>query len=694
MKHWSLIFVATIAAIITSSNHAAIAVSPPIEPLSWDDAYAKAEKLVKQMSLEQIASITKGSGLFTGQCVGNAGGTTQPDFPSLCLADGPLGVRGSPFSSAFAAGITAAASFDKDAIRQRGIDMGAEFRGKGANVQLGPSMNIARNARAGRNWEAFGEDPYLSGVAAAETIHGIQSQGVESSIIDDRTLHEIYLWPFARAVEAGVGTVMCSYNKLNGTYACENDYALNHILKKELGFRGWVHSDWLATHSTTKAINNGLDMTMPGGILYFGSALERAVKNGDINFSRARDMALRIVAAWYKMRQDKDYPPVRMNVNIASKDPGVDVQEDHKKSIRDMGAAATVLLRNVDDILPLDTSSIKKIALIGSDADSSRDNNTSSIVQIGDQGTLIQGGGSGSSNVPYVSSPLDAITSRAGTYNIDVVFSKSNILKHKAAETAKDADVAIVFAQLYAEEAIDVNSLKLRTGGLIEAVADANNNTIVVIHSGNAVLMPWADHPNIKGILWAGMPGQEAGNSLADILFGLVNPSGRLPITFAKQASDYPSDISWKLEFGYDEKLLVGYRWFDAKDIKPQYEFGFGLSYTTFEYKNLHVHVEKESSNVTASIQIANTGSRDGSEVAQLYLAFPEYVHEPPKVLRGFEKVFLKKGHTANVTFELAKTELSIWDVKKQAWIVPSGDYEVLIGASSRDIRLHKTFTL
>lgn len=195
MKHWSLIFVATIAAIITSSNHAAIAVSPPIEPLSWDDAYAKAEKLVKQMSLEQIASITKGSGLFTGQCVGNAGGTTQPDFPSLCLADGPLGVRGSPFSSAFAAGITAAASFDKDAIRQRGIDMGAEFRGKGANVQLGPSMNIARNARAGRNWEAFGEvciieklsgmyiytlcqDPYLSGVAAAETIHGIQSQGV------------------------------------------------------------------------------------------------------------------------------------------------------------------------------------------------------------------------------------------------------------------------------------------------------------------------------------------------------------------------------------------------------------------------------------------------------------------------------------------------------------------------------------
>ncbi|KAI7879478.1 glycoside hydrolase [Lichtheimia hyalospora FSU 10163] len=688
MKHWSFIIVATIA-IISSNNAVVESSSPLIEPLSWDEAHAKAEKLVSQMSLKQIASITTGPGILRGLCDGNSGSISYPDFPSLCFADGPLGIRGSPFSSAFSAGITVAASFDKEAIRQRGIDMGAEFRNKGAHVQLGPSMDIARNPHSGRNWEAFGEDPYLSGVAAAETIRGIQSQGVQSSIIDDRTMHEIYLWPFARAVEADVGTVMCSYNKLNGTHACENDYVLNHILKKELGFRGWVHSDWLATHSTTKAINSGLDMNMPGDILYFGSALERAVKNGDIQFSRARDMVQRILAAWFK-----DYPPVRMDVNHPSKDPGVNVQADHSTSIRMMGAAGTVLLRNTDDVLPLDTSSIKKIALFGSDAGSSRANNTSPLVEITDQGTLIQGGGSGSSNAPYIVSPVEAITSRADAFNIDVVSSTSNILEQKTVETAKDADVAIVFAKVYAMEMLDVKSLNLKVDGLIEAVADANKNTIVVIHSGNSIMMPWADHPNIKGILWAGMPGQETGNSLADILFGSVNPSGRLPLTFAKQASDYSADISQKLEFEYEEKLLVGYRWFDAKDIEPRYEFGFGLSYTTFEYKDLHVNVDKATSNVTASIQITNTGSRDGAEVAQLYLAFPEYVHEPPKVLRGFEKVFLEKGHTANISFELTKTELSVWDVKMQKWVVPSGDYEVLIGASSRDIRLHETFSL
>ncbi|KAI8047031.1 glycoside hydrolase superfamily [Gilbertella persicaria] len=330
-----------------------------ITPLSWKEAYSKAEKLVDQMSVEQMVKITTGQGWSKGLCVGQTYAIESPDFPSLCLQDGPLGVRLADNITAGVAGINAAASFDKNAIYERGRYMGQEFRGKGAHIQLGPVMNLMRSPEGGRGWEASGEDPFLSGVAA-ETIKGIQEEGViatakhyilndqelnrttSSSDIDDRSFHEVYLWPFARAVEAGVGSIMCSYNIINGTHACEDDHTLNTVLKGELGFKGFVQSDWGATHSTVNAANHGLDMDMPGTIgfdfkanaSYFGKNLTNAVHDKKVKKERLSNMVTRIVAAWYKMRQDSGFPETTIGTGVQ-----VNVQANHRKLVRSMGAA-------------------------------------------------------------------------------------------------------------------------------------------------------------------------------------------------------------------------------------------------------------------------------------------------------------------------------------------------------------------
>ncbi|KAI9026666.1 glycoside hydrolase superfamily [Phycomyces nitens] len=695
-----------------------------VDLLTWDAAYVKANKLVGQMSLKQKVDLTTGVGWGVGACVGNTYPVTNPDFPALCLQDAPLGVRGVANTTSGVSGINAAASFDKKAIRERGVYMGKEFRGKGIHVQLGPAMNMMRNPKGGRGWESFGEDPFLSGVASSETIYGIQSQGViatakhyiandqelnrklGSSDVDDRTLHEVYLWPFARSIEADVGSVMCSYNKLNGTYACENDVALNKVLKEELGFRGFVQSDWSGTHSTESA-TNGLDMTMPGDIefnsgdSYFGKNLTDAVASGVVNEERVTDMALRIAAAWYKHRQDKNFPKVSFDFFRPELTKFVDVQANHRILVREMGAASTVVLSNKDNILPLKAT--KSIAIIGSDAGP---NPLGSCTDHGcSEGTLAQGWGSGTAVYPYLITPLDGISSRAGK-KVKVVSSLDDWDLTKAAETAKDADIAFVFSQADSgEEYIDVDgnvgdrkNMTLWHNGdnLIKAVADANKNTIVIIHSVGSVLMPWINHPNIKAVVWPGLPGQESGNSLADVLFGDVNPSGRLPYTIAKEEADYPVPIDPSLNVEYVEKLAIGHRWFDEKNIDPLFEFGFGLSYTEFKYSGLSLKVsnKKKGLNVKASLSVRNTGKVDGAEVVQAYIEFPKSANEPPKILRGFEKVFIKKNKSTKIDFEFTKTELSIWDVVSQTWVVPSGKFTLHVGASSRDIRQTATFAL
>lgn len=376
---------ATALALLVAINTA----QAKVNVISWDAAYTKAKVIVDKMSIEQKVNITTGVGWNKGLCVGNTHPTINPDFPGLCLQDAPMGIRLADNITAGVAGVNAAASFDKAAILARGVYMGQEFYDKGINVQLGPAMNMMRSSNGGRGWESGGEDPYLTGVVASETIKGIQSEGViatakhyilndqelnrntGSSNVDSRTLHEIYLWPFARSVDSGVGSIMCAYNLANGTHACEDDYLLNTVLKGELRFKGFVHSDWGATKSTVKAANSGLDMDMPGDISYesgtswFGQNLTDAVKANKVKETRATDMAMRVVATWYKVGQDKKFPEVKLNSVNRDQAPVANVQKNHKKLVREMGAASTVLLKN-SGILPLGKS-IKSIALVGSD---------------------------------------------------------------------------------------------------------------------------------------------------------------------------------------------------------------------------------------------------------------------------------------------------------------------------------------
>ncbi|EIE79560.1 hypothetical protein G6F47_007825 [Rhizopus delemar] len=713
--------------VLLAANTAIQITEAKIDPLSWDDAYVKAKELVDQMSLEQKVNITTGIGWEGGPCVGNTYAITDPDFPSLCLQDAPLGIRFANNVTSGVSGINAAASFDRKAIYERGVYLGKESRGKGVHVLLGPAMNFMRSPEGGRGWEAGGEDPYLTGVMSAETVLGIQSQGVVatakhyilndqelnrktgSSDVDERTLHEIYLWPFARSIEAGVGSIMCSYNRANGTYACENDYLLNTVLKGELNFKGFVHSDWSATMSTVPSANNGLDMTMPGDITfhsndsYFGKNLTDAVHDKKVSESRVTDMATRIVATWYKLKQDSNFPETTLDSFHLKDSPEVNVQYDHYKLVREMGAASTVLLKN-DGILPL--KSLKSVAFIGSDAANNPDGINACDDHGCSNGTLAQGWGSGTARFPYLIDPITGIKNALGK-KVSYKQSLDDWDLDAAAKTAKDADVAFVFSNSDSgEEYINVdgnvgdrNNISLWHNGdnLINAVADANKNTVVVIHSVGPVLMPWIDHPNIKAVVWPGLPGQESGNSLADILTGKVNPSGRLPYTIAKKASDYNVKPDPADNVVYNEKLLMGYKWFDSQNITPEFPFGFGLSYTNFTYSNLKVKAKKghnKSAKVTASISVENSGSLDGAEVVQAYLSFPENAGEPPKLLRGFEKVFIKKGKKTTVKFVLEATELSIWDTKSSSWVVPTGQFTLHIGASSRDIRQSANFTL
>ncbi|KAI8639283.1 glycoside hydrolase superfamily [Parasitella parasitica] len=711
--------------------NAATLTQAKVNVLSWDSAYEKAKVLVDQMSLEQKVNITTGVGWMVGRCVGNTYGISNPDFPALCLEDAPLGMRFADNVTSGVSGINAAASWDKEAIHARGEYMGKEYYGKGVHIQLGPGMNFMRSPEGGRGFESHGEDPYLQGVAAAETIKGIQSEGViatakhyilndqelnrntGSSNADERTLHEIYLWPYARSVEAGVGSVMCSYNKLKDTYACEDDYTLNTVLKGELGFKGFVQSDWAATKSTAKSVNAGLDMTMPGDITfqsgdsYFGPNLTLAVNNDEVKEDRVTDMAMRIVASWYKVGQDKNFPKTSINAFHRDEADYVNVQADHKKLVRSMGAASNVLLKN-SGVLPLDTKKVKSIALVGSDIKNgaSAINDATTCADHGcSDGHLAQGWGSGTADFPYLIDPLTGLTNALGK-DVKIQSSTSDWDLKKAAETAKDVDVAFVFSTANSgEEYIvvdgnigDRNNLSLWNNGdnLIKAVADANKNTVVVLNTVGAVLMPWINHPNIKAIMLPGLAGQESGNSLADVVLGKVNPSGRLPYTIAKKYDDYNVHPDPAAQVNYSEKLLVGYKWFDHANIEPLFPFGHGLSYTKFDYNGLKLKAKKNKDSVTvnASLFVQNSGKIDGSEVVQAYISFPESAGEPPKLLRGFEKVNIKSGKKTKVDFEFTKTELSIWDTDSAKWVVPSGKFTLQVGASSRDIRQKASFTL
>jgi beta-glucosidase len=570
----------------------------PTGAAAWQAAHSSAAAALARMSQQDKINIVTGIGWDKGPCVGNTARINSINYPQLCLQDGPLGVRFGTGTTAFTPGIQAASTWDVELMRQRGVYMGEEAKGCGIHVLLGPVAGaLGKIPHGGRNWEGFGVDPYLAGIAMAETIEGLQSVGVQanakhyigneqelnretmSSNIDDRTMHELYLWPFADAVHSNVASVMCSYNKLNGSWACENDKTLNQLLKKELGFQGYVLSDWNAQHTTNGAANNGMDMTMPGSDyngrnVLWGAQLNNAVNSNQVSKARLDDMAKRILASWYLLGQNAGYPAINIRANV---------QGNHKENVRAVARDGIVLLKN-DGILPLQKP--RKIALFGSASVVNPQGMNACTDKGCNTGALGMGWGSGTTNYPYFVSPADALRARAQsdgtTLSVQSTDSTSGV-----SGVASGADAAIVVITADSGEgyitvegnAGDRNDLEPWHNGnqLVQAVAGANKNTIVVVHSvGPIILETILATPGVRAVVWAGLPSQENGNALVDILYGLTSPSGKLPYTIGKSAADYGTSVV-RGDDNFREGLFIDYRHFDQARIEPRFEFGFGL---------------------------------------------------------------------------------------------------------------------
>lgn len=655
-----------------------------------------------KMSLIEKVNITTGTGWQMGLCVGNTGMSLRTlmamhasdadefypgpaetvKFPSLCLQDGPLGLRFAQNITAFPAGITTGATWNRELMRRRGFALGQEARLKGVNIILGPSMGpIGMMPAGGRNWEAFGSDPVLQGVAAAETIRGIQQNGVMatakhfigneqehfrqsfewgiptalSSNIDDRALHEVFAWPFAESIRADVASIMCSYQMVNNSYACENSKLINGVLKDELGFQGFVQSDWLAQRSGVHSAIGGLDMSMPGdglqwanGVPLWGSELTRAVLNTSVPMERLNDMVTRIVAAWYHLRQDgweRPAPDGEGGPNFSSwtkervghlhegspdndatsvVNKFIDAQGTgaHAHSIiaRQVAAEGTVLLKNINKTLPLsrEKSTVNgkyRVGVYGEDAGPGKGPNV--CVDRGcNQGTLASGWGSGAVDFPYLISPWDALQYAWSKDSVEVQGHLTNNVEPK---DLAERDLCLVFVNADGGEGYirsdgidaDRSDLLLQRNGtqLVEGVAKhcggGQGKTIVIVHSIGAVVMEsWIDLPGIHAVLYASLPGQESGNALVEILFGDVDASGRLPYTIGRSLEDYGPGAQVLYEHSdpsvpqvdIDQSLYIDYRYFDKFNITPRFEFGFGLSYTTFDYSSLSIEKLQEKS--------------------------------------------------------------------------------------------------
>ncbi|KAK3684979.1 glycosyl hydrolase family 3 N terminal domain-containing protein [Podospora appendiculata] len=612
---------------------------------SWNESYAKAQALVAKMTLAEKTNITGGVGYLMGKpCVGNTGSALRVGFPQLCLQDSALGVASTDNVTAFPAGITTGATWDKVLMYARGVALGQEFRGKGANIFLGPTVGpLGRKPLGGRNWEGFGSDPVLQAVAGALTIKGVQEQGVIATVkhlvgneqemfrmynpfqpgysanIDDRTLHELYLWPFAEAVHAGVGAAMTAYNAVNGSASSQNSYLINGLLKDELGFQGFVMSDWLSHISGVDSALAGLDMDMPGDtqIPLFGNSLwmyelTRSVLNGSVPLDRLNDMATRIVAAWYQVGQDKGYTPPNFSSNTHDRDgllyPAallsptgqvnwyVNVQADHWKVARQVAQDAITLLKNNGSVLPLSTAG--SIKVFGTDAQVNPDGANACGSRACDKGTLGMGWGSGVADYPYFDDPITAIKKRAA----DVTFYNTD--SFPSVPTPKSDDVTIVFINSDAGENSftvegnhgDRDSAKLAAwhdgDRLVQKAAEKYQNVVVVVHTvGPLLLESWIDLPSVKAVLFAHLPGQEAGESLANVLFGVSSPSGHLPYSITKSENDLPDSVAnlkgfafGQVQDTYSEGLYIDYRYLNKFNIKPRFAFGHGLSYTSFNF--------------------------------------------------------------------------------------------------------------
>ncbi len=692
---------------------------PPTDP----DGYA--DYLLQQMTLDEKVQLIHGT--LVGYNPGPHGeggfipGIPRLGIPDLGFEDGSVGVTHSVGqSTALPSSIASAATWDLDLAYQYGTVIGREMRAHAVNVNLGGNTNlIGREPRCGRTFETKGEDPVLGGRISAAHMRAIQDQHIVGGmkhyalndqetnrtianvLIDERGMRESDLLAFEIGFkDSNVQTVMCSYNLVNGVYACENDHLLNGVLKGDWGFQGWVMSDWWATHSSVRAVTAGLDQEQPNALYFVDGGdepIRQAVQNGHVPMSRLNNMVHRILRAIAAV--DLFSHPVS---------PGtIDVAADGAiaQTVEEQGA---VLLKNAANQLPLSASTIHSIAVIGPHADIGviSGGGSAQVMPIG--GAALQIDAPNPPGWGWIiwdpSSPLAAIRAKAPGANVQF---NDGSDPTAAAALARSSDVAIVFAAVWMSEGMDLIDLNLTDNqdALIGAVAAANPHTIVVIESGGAHVMPWLDQVN--AVLAAWFPGQRGAEAIANILFGDVNPSGKLPITFPRSVADLPRPVipgqnaATQFDLDYNiEGFNVGYKWYDAQGLPVLFPFGYGLSYTTFTISNLALVPDLTPATLgfQVSFDVQNTGTRAGAEVAQVYLGLPPGIGEPPKRLVGWQKVLLNPGEQRHVTVSVAANNsahpLSYWDTASSSWQNAPGEYTVYVGNSSRNVATAGTFRL
>jgi beta-glucosidase len=682
----------------------------------------RADLVLKEMTLDEKIDLLHGQGMpgwnrpMPRTYLGNGGagfiiGNARLGIPQVEMSDAAYGVRMSAqngrYSTALPANVAAAASWDPEAACAYGALIGKELRAQGYNMTLGGGVNLTREPRNGRTFEYQGEDPLLAGTLVGNRIKCEQAQHVIGDIkhyamndqesgrdlvdvlISKRAMQETDLLAFHIGIEVGdPAAVMCSYNSINGDYACQNKYILTEVLKGDWQFKGFVVSDWGGTHSTVKASAAGLDNEQPMDDFY-GAKLEQAVEAGKVPVAQVDDHAHRILRSMF-LAGLFDFPTQKSVVDVEG---GLEIA-------RHLAEESTVLLKNSAGLLPLDGSRIRSIAVIGPHADTG----------------MISGGGSAQvdpqgapaapwqSKVWFPTSPLKAVRSLAPEAKVQF---DSGSDPASAAALAKQSDVAIVFAYEWMAEGADLPGLSLpeRQDALIEQVAAANPHTIVVLETGTVVLMPWLE--KVGGVLEAWYAGSKGADAVANILFGKVNPSAKLPITFPKSEADLPhprlvlpppgggdagaslrEDAKATFSVTYDEGLKVGYKWYDAEHKPVLFPFGFGLSYTRYEYSGLKITGGKEP---VVSFTVKNVGGRGGSEIAEVYVALPKEADEPPKRLAGFRKVVLNAGESREIEIPINARELSVFDESANGWKELAGQYRFMVGGSSGDLPLQRT---
>lgn len=678
------------------------------------------KKLVNELTLEEKASLCSGADFWHTKAI------DRLNIPAAMVSDGPHGIRkqesladhmgvaesikaiGFPTASAMAC------SFDRDLLHKVGDALGEECVAEDLAVLLGPGINMKRSPICGRNFEYYSEDPVVAGELGAAFVNGVQEHGVGTSLkhfaannqewrrmsisaeIDERTLREIYLAAFETVVKkAQPWTIMCSYNRINGVYSCENDWLLNKVLRDEWGFEGLVMTDWGAMDERVPSLKAGLDLEMPDCHGETDKLIVKAVQSGELEESvldTAVERILTMVDKYLTARKDID-PASMVHPLPSSAERGYDVAANHALA-RTTAEQSAVLLKN-EDILPLQKD--KKIAFIGEFAKVPR----------------IQGGGSSHINNTSIESALDAAgdsVSYAQGFHIDEETTDETLLQ-EAITLAKESDVAVIFAGLpdsFESEGFDRTHLNMpaNQNELIARISEVQPNVVVVLHSGSPIAMPWLD--KVAGVLQMYLAGQASGGAAVNLLFGDATPCGKLAETFPLHLEDNPSYLNFpgnREKVCYQEGVFIGYRYYDKKKMDVLFPFGYGLSYTDFTYSNMKVTVNgknaadvdviKETDEIVVSADITNTGNCDGAEIVQLYIKNPVvYEIRPEKELRDFAKVFLKAGETKTVTFMLNARAFSYYETRIHDWYAESGDYEILLASSSRDIRLQYTVSI